>query len=152
MISLLLAFVATGIFIAFDDNLISLYLHDVEAGANIAETLGFAKQYMAVMLIGLIPFAISQAFSGTLRETGDTFTPMLIGLTAVVVNCVFNYLLIFGKFTSNLSKAQIWGHVFGISKLLGSWDDFSHDNSPFDSKKQPLFPISVNKGCFHIKL
>ena len=97
MISLLLAFVATGIFIAFDDNLISLYLHDVEAGANIAETLGFAKQYMAVMLIGLIPFAISQAFSGTLRETGDTFTPMVIGLTAVVVNCVFNYLLIFGK-------------------------------------------------------
>lgn len=97
VISLLLAFIAMGLFIAFDDNLISLYLHDVEAGADIEATLGFAKQYMSLMLIGLIPFAISQGFSGTLRETGDTFTPMIVGLTAVVTNCVFNYLLIFGK-------------------------------------------------------
>jgi len=97
IISVCLALVAIGIFCVFDENLISLYLHDVEAGADIAETLGFAKQYMAVMLIGLIPFAISQAFSGTMRETGDTFAPMVIGLTAVVTNCVFNYLLIFGK-------------------------------------------------------
>lgn len=97
IISVCLALVAIGIFTVFDDNLISLYLHDVEAGADIAETLGFAKQYIAVMLIGLIPFAISQAFSGTMRETGDTFAPMAIGLTAVVTNCVFNYLLIFGK-------------------------------------------------------
>lgn len=98
VISVFLALIALGIFILFDDNLISLYLHDVEAGADIAATLGFAKQYMAVMLIGLIPFAISQGFSGTLRETGDTVTPMVIGLIAVVTNCVFNYLLIFGKF------------------------------------------------------
>ncbi|MBQ2758941.1 MAG: MATE family efflux transporter [Clostridia bacterium] len=97
IISVCLALVAIGIFCVFDENLISLYLHDVEAGADIAETLGFAKQYMALMLIGLIPFAISQAFSGTMRETGDTFAPMVIGLTAVVTNCVFNYLLIFGK-------------------------------------------------------
>ncbi len=98
VISVFLALVAIGIFTCFDENLISLYLHDVEAGADIAQTLEFAKQYMAVMLVGLIPFAVTQAFSGTLRETGDAVTPMVIGFAAVVTNCVFNYLLIFGKF------------------------------------------------------
>ena len=41
---------------------------------------------------------ISQAYSSTLRECGETVQPMKAGVTAVLVNLVFNYLLIYGKF------------------------------------------------------
>jgi len=50
------------------------------------------------MLLGLIPFAMSQAYAGTLRECGETSMPMFAGITAVIINLIFNYLLIFGKF------------------------------------------------------
>lgn len=96
-ISALLFFVALGIFLLFDDFLISLFLHESGDGIDIVATADYAKQYLAIILIGLLPFALSNAISGTLRETGDTLTPMLAGLVAVVINCVFNYLFIFDK-------------------------------------------------------
>lgn len=76
----------------------NLFLHEAEDGADLALTAGYAADYVKVLLWGLFPFALAQVFSSTLRETGDTLTPMLAGLAAVVINCVFNYLLIFGKF------------------------------------------------------
>jgi len=46
----------------------------------------------------MIPFAFSQAYSNTLREMGKTIVPMIAGITAVLVNMVLNYILIFGNF------------------------------------------------------
>jgi len=97
-ICIVLLVIAMGIFLFFGEFLISMFLHESGDGVDIALTMTYAKEYLAVILIGLLPFAIANAFAGTLRETGDTFTPMITGLIAVVVNCVFNYLLIFGKF------------------------------------------------------
>lgn len=96
-ICVVLFLVGLGIFLAFDEALISLFLHESGDGVDIAATMEYAKQYLGIILIGLLPFALANAFAGTLRETGDTFTPMITGLIAVVVNCVFNYLLIFDK-------------------------------------------------------
>lgn len=97
-ICMVLFLIALGIFIFFNEELISLFLHESEDGLDIAATLSYAKDYLNIILLGLLPFAIANAFAGTLRETGDTFTPMVTGLIAVVINCVFNYILIFGKF------------------------------------------------------
>ncbi len=96
-ICIVLLVIALGIFIFFGENLISLFLHESGDGVNISLVMKYAKDYLAIILIGLLPFAAANAFAGTLRETGDTFTPMVTGLIAVVVNCVFNYLLIFDK-------------------------------------------------------
>lgn len=41
---------------------------------------------------------VVQVYASTLRECGSTITPMKAGITAVIVNLVFNYLLIYGKF------------------------------------------------------
>lgn len=96
IVSLLVA--ASSLLLTFADNpLISLFLHDVEPGADIGSTLIYGKEYLKIMIWGLLPFAVGNAFSGTLRETGDTMTPMLAGLAAVAVNCTFNWFLIFGK-------------------------------------------------------
>lgn len=77
--------------------LINFYLHDTNVD-NVAETFSAAKDYLFIMAIGLPPFALSNAYSGTLRETGETALPMRAGVIAVLVNLVFNYLLIFGNF------------------------------------------------------
>ena len=50
------------------------------------------------MLAGLIPYALAQDYSSTLREAGETVLPMKAGIAAVLVNLVLNYILIYGKF------------------------------------------------------
>lgn len=86
-------------FAFFRENLISLYISEsgIE-GCDPVATLAYGSEYMFIMIFGLLPFALSQAYSGTLRETGETVLPMTAGVAAVGVNLVLNYLLIFGKF------------------------------------------------------
>lgn len=78
--------------------MIGLYIAQDTAPADAAATLDYAASYLAVMLPGLIPFAVTQAYAGTLRESGQTTLPMQASMTAMAVNFVFNGLLIFGLF------------------------------------------------------
>lgn len=80
------------------DNLIMLYLHGEGKDVALEATSGYAKQYLLVMLTGLLPFAVEEIYTSTLRECGETKIPMVAGVAAVCVNLVLNYLLIFGKF------------------------------------------------------
>jgi putative MATE family efflux protein len=78
--------------------MISQFLKGEGSPLDAARSLGFAKNYLGIMLIGLIPYAIAQCYASSLRETGETVLPMKAGLVAVIVNLVFNYILIFGHF------------------------------------------------------
>lgn len=80
------------------DFLIGLYLHGESESVNVALTMENAKDYLAIMLWGLLPFVITQIYAGSLRETGNSITPMAAGVASVAVDIVFNYFLIFGKF------------------------------------------------------
>ena len=51
-----------------------------------------------MMLWGLPAFALATAYSGTLRESGQTMVPMVAGICAVLINLALNYVLIFGHF------------------------------------------------------
>ena len=62
-----------------------------------ARTLSFGYSYLLWMLLGLLPYALSQTYSSTLRESGETLLPMKAGIAAVLVNLVLNYILIYGK-------------------------------------------------------
>ena len=86
------------IFGLWGQELIQLYLHGENVGGSLEATLGYALDYLWIMMIGLIPFAIVQVYAGTLRECGETVLPMKAGIFAVLVNLVFNYSLIYGKF------------------------------------------------------
>ena len=94
---LIVTIISALIFIIFGRNLISLYLHEGSSTGDIVKTLFYGEKYLKVMLWGLLPFAINQAYSSSLREMGQTLLPMASGLTAVIVNLIFNYILIFGK-------------------------------------------------------
>lgn len=86
------------VFLIGGEQLISMYLHGEGSAENLAATLAYGKQYLYIMLIGLPPFMMVQVYASTLRECGETVTPMKAGITAVVINLVFNYILIYGKF------------------------------------------------------
>lgn len=86
-----------AVFLSSGDGLISLFLHESEAGADLATALSAGSDYLRIMLIGLLPYAVSQIYASTLRETGQTLVPMYGGMAAVLVNLTFNYILIFGK-------------------------------------------------------
>ena len=85
------------IFLWRGESLIRLFLHEGQEKLDLESTLSHAMAYMRVMLLQLLPFAISQVYAGTLRETGQTLLPMKAGVAAVFVNLIFNYILIFGK-------------------------------------------------------
>ena len=98
LISLLLGLAGIGILYFLRTPLISLYLHESEGSLLLASTLEEADRYLQLILWGLLPFALTQAYASTISECGDTFPPMIAGIAAVLVNLAGNYVLIFGKF------------------------------------------------------
>ncbi len=86
------------IFLTMDTRLISLYLHEDGGIGNAAQTLYYARSYLMVMLVGTIPFGLTQIYSTTLKATGETMSSMTASLMAVAVNLAGNYILIYGKF------------------------------------------------------
>ena len=96
--STMLTLLGIVIFLIGGKTLIGLYLTGEGDPAEAAATLGFGLDYLKVMLLGLLPFALSNAYASTLRETGQTMVPMIAGIAAVFVNLALNYVLIFDHF------------------------------------------------------
>lgn len=94
----LISIIGVGAFALFDDTFIRLFLTDNGQGLDLEATLVYAKDYLKVMLFGMLPFGITCAYAGTLREAGETKVPMYASLIAVFTNLVLNYVLIFGHF------------------------------------------------------
>ena len=96
--STVMSVAAIVVMLLFGAPLISLFLTEDGSGSDLALTLSEARNYLLVMLIGIIPFGVSQSYSSTLRETGETVSPMAASVIAILTNLVLNYVLIFGKF------------------------------------------------------
>ena len=94
--SILIAVVALCLFGFGSTQLISLYLHDGGSTGDITLALKYGKDYLKIMMVSLLPFAISQTYVSTIRETGQTFVPMLASFVAVGTNAILDFILIFG--------------------------------------------------------
>ena len=86
------------LFLTAGDSLIAFYLQGDGTAGSAAATLHYGREYLWIMLPGLIPFMLVQIYSSTLRECGQTILPMKAGVIAVFVNLILNYILIYGKF------------------------------------------------------
>ncbi len=85
--------------IFFGESFFMLFLHsEASTPQEIASTLSYARSYMWIMLWGLLPFAVSNCYASVLKDTGETFIPMVASVISIAVNLVLNYLLIFGSF------------------------------------------------------
>ncbi len=95
--SILMTLLCIGLMLMQGEVLIGMFLSESESGGDLALTLQEAGKYLRWMLLGLIPFAISQSYSSTLREAGETVLPMGASVLAIGVNVTLNYMLIFGR-------------------------------------------------------
>ena len=98
MVCSVLSAVGIGLFLTAGTPLIRLYLQGEGDPEMARQALAYGLDYLGVMLWGLIPFALCNAYASTLRETGQTVVPMAAGISAVLVNLCLNYVLIFGHF------------------------------------------------------
>lgn len=96
MAGLLLSALGVAVFLLAGTPLIRLYLQGEGSPGDIQATLDYGWEYLLVMLWGLPAFALSNAYSSTLRESNQTLVPMISGVAAVVVNLGLNYVFIFG--------------------------------------------------------
>ena len=133
---LLLCAVGIGVFALFGEGLISLYLQGEGAVEDAQASLAAGLDYLHIMLWGLAPFVLVQCYAGTLRECGQTFVPMVAGITAVIVNLSLNYILIFGKFGAPALGASGAALATVISRyvellIVVIWTHRHHDENPF---------------------
>ena len=84
------------LFVTKGSDLIALYLTDTAGNGATEAALQYGLQYLAIMMAGLIPFAVNQAYATNIKETGQTFIPMAASFAAVGSNALLDYLLIFG--------------------------------------------------------
>ncbi len=98
LINLIAGALGIAVFAAFDDGLIQWFLQMESQASELdpALTLAQGKEYLWIMLLGLIPYAISCAYASNMRETGHTVVPMVASSVAVATNFILNAVLIFG--------------------------------------------------------
>ncbi len=101
-----LCIIGIGIFIFGGTELVQMYLNDEANASEAIKSLSVGKSYLNIMLIGLLPYTLSQCFGSTLRETQKPVIPMIAGIIAVAVNLSLNYVLIFGAFGAPRLEAK----------------------------------------------
>ena len=125
-----------ALFLTAHDILIGLYLTGEGDPLTAADALRYGREYLFTMLWGLIPFALSNAYASTLRETGKTNIPMIAGITAVLVNLVLNYILIFGKFGAPVMGVRGAALATVISRyvelsIVAGWTHLNPEKNPY---------------------
>ena len=146
---------AIALFMLIGDSLINLYLSGSSDGGDLAATLSYGRTYLTIMLFGLPAFMMLQVYASTLRECGETVVPMKAGMAAVLVNLVFNYFLIYGKF--RFPKLGVAGAAIAtvmsryVEAFIVIWWTHKHTekNSYIIGMYRTLkVPLSVTKKIF----
>lgn len=134
--SVLLSVLGIGVFLLLGSPLIGLYLTGEGDPSDAVLTMEQGLAYLKVMLWGLLPFALSNAYAGTLRECGQTRVPMLAGIGAVAVNLALNYVLIFGHFGAPAMGVRGAALATVISRyvelaIVAAWTHLNGKKHPF---------------------
>ena len=153
MVGLLLGALGIGIFLTAGTPLIKLYLTGEGSPEDVTQTLHYGLRYLHILLLGLLPFALTNAYSSTLRETGQTLVPMVAGICAVLVNLMFNYILIFGKFGAPALGVEgaAWATVLSRYvelAIVAGWTHLNPSRNPFirGAYRSPHIPGSLLRG------
>ncbi|MBP3684800.1 MAG: MATE family efflux transporter [Oscillospiraceae bacterium] len=136
LIGILVTVIGVAVFLLGGDLLIGLYLTGDGDAATAAAVLAEGKKYLLVMLWGFLPFALTNCYSSTLKECGNTVVPMVGGILAVLVNLVGNYILIFGHFGAPAMGVEGAALATVISRfvelvIVGGWTHLHPKENPF---------------------
>ena len=118
IVGVFISIVGILIFTFFEEQLLSLWINpdlsgDAEAVAaellKAEESLKAGRQYLTVMVFGLVPFAFTNAYASILRTTGETKLPMTASVISVFTNLVLNTVLIFDEITVLGLRVRLFG-------------------------------------------
>lgn len=96
IINVAVSILSVVLFILVGDAMINSFLHDGSSEGDLALTLEYGRQYLWIILFGLIPYAVTQVYASTMKETGETLYPMIASVLAVFSNMILNIVLIYG--------------------------------------------------------
>ena len=167
---LLITLLGVGLFLLADTALINLYLTGEGDATDARQILLYGKDYLHIMLWGLPAFALSNAYAGTLRESGQTRIPMLSSVSAMLTNMVLNWVLIFGHFGLpamgvegaaiatvisryvELAVVVIWTHRHpdAMPFIRGAFRGFSIPKELFARIIRKGMPLLVNEALWSI--
>ena len=136
LICIAIALIGAAIFLFGGELLVGLYLTGEGDAATAAGALRYGLDYLHVMIWGFLPFALTNTYSSTLRETGETFVPMVGGIAAVLVNLCLNYVLIFGHFGAPKMGVEGAALATVISRyaelaIVAGWTHLHRQRNPF---------------------
>ena len=136
LVCLLISALGIGVFLLGDRFLIGLYLTGEGDPSEAVQILQHGMQYLHVMVWGFLPFALTNAYASTLKETGNTFVPMVAGISATMVNLVGNYILIFGHFGAPEMGVRGAALATVISRfvelaIVAGWTHLNSGKNPF---------------------
>ena len=81
------------------------------------DTYDYARSYLRVVALGLLPQSLTFAITASLRGVGLTRLPMMYNLSANLLNVFGNYVLIYGK----LGFPQLGVLGAGVSTMLSQY-------------------------------
>lgn len=165
LVSSVFLLIAFAILTLFPTELINLFISPDDSPQMRIATLSFATEYMWIIMFSLPPFIISQVYSSTLRECGNTKVPMYSSLAAVIVNLVLDYALIFGELgcprlgvagaaiataIAKLIEACIvvfWVHIHAIDNkyIIGAYKSFKIAPKLFKEMTRKSLPLLFNE-------
>ncbi|MBE5731592.1 MAG: MATE family efflux transporter [Clostridiales bacterium] len=136
LVCVIIAVLGITVLALLDSPLISLFLQGDGSVTDIDGTTSYAKKYLFIMLFGLPPFAIASAYADTLRSSKQTLVPMIASVSAVLVNLVLNYILIFGKLgapemgVEGAAIATVVSRYVEMAIVVG-WTHFNPKKNPY---------------------
>ena len=136
LICCVISAVGTALFLLGDSFLIGLYLTGEGDPAEAAQVLRYGLEYLHIMIWGFLPFALTNTYASTLKETGNTFVPMVAGITATLVNLAGNYILIFGHFGAPAMGVRGAALATVVSRfvelaIVAGWTHLHTEKNPF---------------------
>lgn len=136
LICIVISLLGIVLFLLGGEFLIRLYLTGDGDAVTAAGVLEQGQKYLHVMLWGFLPFALTNTYSSTLKECGNTVVPMVGGILAVLVNLIGNYILIFGHFgapamgVEGAALATVLSRFVELA-IVGGWIHLHAKENPF---------------------
>lgn len=149
-ISIILCILTTALFIYFSSDILRL------AGSN-ADTHDAAVKYFNIIIGGLIFNVIAMVINAGQRGSGNTKIAFTTNLTSSIVNVIFNYLLIGGKFgfpalgIQGAALATVLGAaVAAIMSLISLFHKFTFIDIKYIFRKKITPKLDAIKSIFNL--
>ncbi len=114
---MMITVIAIAVYSLWGEPFINAFLQGENDGGDVVKTLAEGIEYLRVMMWGLVPFALVQAYAGSMRETGETVAPMVAGIAAILTNLFLNWVLIYG----NLGAPAMGVKGAAIATVISRW-------------------------------